>query len=108
MRLEIDDKFRFVSLWLTKSDEEQKEQYIAELQDQIDEYRAKKYKLVIYHSGEGDLLQLVGDLLSHNKNIVNEEKQVENYERGCYNVVSKNKTETNNFERKRSCGKKVR
>jgi hypothetical protein len=108
MRLEVDDKFRFVSIWLTKSDEEQKEQYIEKLQDQIDEYRAKKYKLVIYHSGDGDLLQLIGDLLSHNKNIINDEKQVENSKKECYNVVKSNESIANNFERKVCCGNKVR
>lgn len=108
MKLEVDDKFRLISIWLTKDDEAKKEKYIKELQDQIDMYRAKKYKFVIYHSGDGDLLQLTGDLLSHNKNIINEEKYVENSEKACYNVVRNKNDVKNNIERKARCGKKVR
>lgn len=108
MQLEVNDEFRFVSIWLTNEEEAEKDQYIQELQEQIDDYRARKYKFVIYYSGTGDLLQLTGDLLSHNKNLMNQEKNVEKSETSCYNVVNKRNKDTDNIVKEARRGKKIR
>ncbi len=108
MQLEVNDEFRFVSIWLTNEEEAEKDQYIQELQEQIDDYRARKYKFVIYYSGTGDLLQLTGDLLSHNKNLMNQEKNVEKSETSCYNVVNKRNDDTDNIVKEARRGKKIR
>lgn len=108
MQLEVNDKFRFVSIWLTNEEESERDRYIQELQEQIDDYRSKKYKFVVYYSGTGDLLQLTGDLLSHNKNLINQKKNVEKSETSCYNVINKGKNNTDNIVKEARRGKKIR
>lgn len=108
MQLEVNDEFRFVSIWLTNEEEMERDQYIQELQEQIDDYRARKYKFVVYYSGTGNLLQLTGDLLSHNKNLINQEKNVEKSKTMCYNVVSKSENNKDNIVKEARRGKKIR
>lgn len=108
MQLEVNDEFRFVSIWLANEEELKRDQYIQELQEQIDDYRARKYKFVVYYSGTGDLLQLTGDLLSHNKNLMNREKNVEKSEIAYYNVVNESKSNSDNIAKEARRGKKIR
>lgn len=108
MQLEVNDEFRFVSIWLTNEEESERDRYIQELQEQIDDYRIRKYKLVVYYSGTGDLLQLTGDLLSHNKNLINQEKNVEKSETTCYNVVNKSEKDVDNIVKEAHRGKNIR
>ncbi|MBE5947392.1 MAG: hypothetical protein E7259_10735 [Lachnospiraceae bacterium] len=68
MKIEIDDKIKHVYVWLTK--EESKDSLVMEeIKPMLDEYKDNKYKLIVFHSGEGDLIELTKGLLSHNKNL---------------------------------------
>lgn len=68
MKVEVNDQFRFASVWLTN--EEKNDQQLREsLQSLIAEYKSKKYKFVIFESGSRDLLEQTKGLLGHNKNL---------------------------------------
>lgn len=69
MKVEVNDKFKFACVWLTK-EEKNNEKIKINLDALIQEYKEKKYKFVIFESGEKDLLELTKSLLSHNKNLV--------------------------------------
>lgn len=72
MKVEVNDQFRFASVWLTNEEKDNK-QIRESLQSLMAKYKSKKYKFVIYESGSRDLLEQTKDLLSHNKNLrVNE------------------------------------
>lgn len=68
MKVEVNDRFRFASVWLT-NEEKEDSQVREKLLPIIAEYKAKKYKFVIYESGSRDLLEQTQSLLSHNKNL---------------------------------------
>ncbi len=68
MNIEINDKFKFASVWLT-NEEKENEQIRQSIREHISEFRAKKYRFVIYESGKEDLVEFTGALLSHNKNL---------------------------------------
>lgn len=68
MKIEVFDNLKFACVWLTK--EESDNQEIKEsLKPIMAEYKAKKYKFVVYHSGKCSLLEQTQDLLKHNKNL---------------------------------------
>ena len=68
MKIEVFDNLKFACVWLTK--EESENQEIKEsLKPYMAEYKAKKYKFVVYHSGKKNLLEQTQDLLRHNKNL---------------------------------------
>ena len=68
MKVEVNDRFRFACVWLT-NEEKENQQIREKLLPLMAEYKAKKYKFVVYESGNGDLLEQTKELLSHNKNI---------------------------------------
>ena len=68
MRLQIDvfDNQKIVAVWLTKAerDDERVREKLRELRA---EYKAKKYTVAEYQSGEGDLHTSIYELLRYNK-----------------------------------------
>ena len=64
IELNIHDKQKYVSIWLTKA-----ECCDAELRENLkplyDKYKKKKYRVVVFESGRGDLGLLTRDLLKH-------------------------------------------
>lgn len=68
MQIEVNEQFKFASVWLTNEEKENSE-VLASLQPFIDKYRAMKYRFVTFQSGTQDLLELTQGLLAHNKNL---------------------------------------
>ena len=68
MRLQIDvfDNQKIVAVWLTKAerDDERVREKLRELRT---EYKAKKYTVAEYQSGDGDLHTSIYELLRYNK-----------------------------------------
>ena len=68
MRLQIDvfDNQKIVAVWLTKveRDDERVREKLRELRS---EYKAKKYTVAEYQSGDGDLHTSIYELLRYNK-----------------------------------------
>ena len=69
MKVEVNDRFRFASVWLT-NEEKDNPQVREKLQPLMDKYKEMKYKFVIFESGSRDLLEQTKGLLSHNKSLV--------------------------------------
>ena len=65
IELNIHDEQKYVSVWLTKA-----EAADADLRESLKslytEYKQKKYRVVVFESGRGDLPTLTKDLLRHN------------------------------------------
>ena len=71
MEVEVNDRFRFASVWLT-NEEKDNPQVREKLQPLMD--KEMKYKFVIFESGSRDLLEQTKGLLSHNKSLVANER----------------------------------
>ena len=74
MKIEVNEKFRFASVWLT-NEEKMDQNFRDSLQPLIQTFKDKKYKFVIFESGKGDLMKYTKSLLSHNKNPVRTENE---------------------------------
>ena len=60
----IHDDEKYVEIWLTNA--ESQDTVLREgLKPLFKEYKQKKYRVVIFSSGKGDLLTLTKDLLKH-------------------------------------------
>lgn len=68
MRLQIDvfDNQKIVAVWLTKA-ERGDERVREKLRELRSEYKAKKYTVAEYQSGDGDLHTSIYELLRYNK-----------------------------------------
>ena len=66
MELTVDEKEKYVSIWLTKA-ESADEALRASLVPIYAEYRSRKYRVVVFCSGNGDLATLTGALLRYNR-----------------------------------------
>ena len=65
IELNIHDEQKYVSVWLTRA--ESADPALKEsLKSLYSEYKQKKYRVVIFESGRGDLPTLTRDLLKHN------------------------------------------
>ena len=65
IELNIHDEKKYVSVWLTKA--ESTDSALREsLKSLYSEYKQKKYRVVVFESGRGDLPTLTRDLLKHN------------------------------------------
>lgn len=65
IELNIHDEQKYVSVWLTKA--ETTDPALRErLKSLYSEYKQKKYRVVVFESGRGDLPTLTRDLLKHN------------------------------------------
>lgn len=61
----VHDDMKLVEIWLTKAESED-EAVNRELEPLYAEYKKKKYRVVIFSSGKGDMLEFTKDLLKHN------------------------------------------
>ena len=66
MELTLNEKEKYLSIWLTKA-ESADEALRASLVPIYAEYRSKKYRVVVFCSGNGDLAALTGALLRYNR-----------------------------------------
>jgi len=66
MEICVKDSDKIVEVWLT-NDEKSNTVLRQSLQPLYDEYRQKKYKVAVFQSGHGDLLDNTTGLLLHNK-----------------------------------------
>ena len=65
IELNIHNDQKYVSVWLTKA--ESADLALREsLKSLYSEYKQKKYRVVVFESGRGDLPTLTRDLLKHN------------------------------------------
>ena len=65
IELNIHNDQKYVSVWLTKA--ESADPALKEsLKSLYSEYKQKKYRVVVFESGRGDLPTLTRDLLKHN------------------------------------------
>ena len=65
IELNIHNDQKYVSVWLTKA--ESADPALKEsLKSLYSEYKQKKYRVVVFESGKGDLPMLTRDLLKHN------------------------------------------
>ena len=71
----VHDDEKYVEIWLTNA-ESQDNDLRESLKPLCKEYKQKKYRVVIFSSGKGDLLTLTKDLLKHTLE-VNAKKEVE-------------------------------
>lgn len=67
MQLQVDDKMKLVSIWLTRTEANDSD-LRERLKPLYSEYKAKKYKVAVFESGdEEDLFGLTEALLKDNK-----------------------------------------
>ena len=66
LEINIDDDKRIVSVWLTKA-EKADDNFRQSLKPFYQKYHNRKYKVAVYLSGEGDLLESTKALLLHNR-----------------------------------------
>lgn len=70
MQISIDNQVKYISVWLSHQDMDDPDTEI-KVQRIVEEYKPKKYRVVIFESGNRDLLECTADLLVHNKGIAN-------------------------------------
>ena len=61
----VHDDMKLVEIWLTKAESDD-DVFRRKLEPIFAEYKKKKYRVVIFSSGKGDMLELTKDLLKHN------------------------------------------
>ena len=64
MEIQVQDDKKYVSVWLTRS-EASDASVREQLKPLYGQYRAQKYRVVVFESGIGDLPTLTQDLLRH-------------------------------------------
>ena len=64
MELNVYDDKKYISIWLTKA-EAADAGFQENLKPIYEKYRQKKYRVVVFESGTGDLVTLTKDLLKH-------------------------------------------
>ena len=70
MQIAIDNKVKYISVWLSHQDMNNPDTEI-KIQKIVEEYKPKKYRVVVFESGNRDLLECTADLLVHNKRVAN-------------------------------------
>ncbi len=70
MQISIDNKVKYISVWLSHQDMNNPDTEI-KIQKIVEEYKPKKYRVVVFESGNRDLLECTADLLVHNKRVAN-------------------------------------
>ena len=66
MEINVRDSSKIVEIWLTK-EEKQDVNLRDRLKDMYQEYKAKKYLVAVFESGEQNLEELTGSLLGYNR-----------------------------------------
>ena len=73
----VHDDMKLVEIWLTKAESDD-DVFRRKLEPIFAEYKKKKYRVVVFSSGKGDMLELTKDLLKHNLELsVRKELEVE-------------------------------
>ena len=68
MNLTVNNESKYAIVWMTNAEKADPEM-MKSLQPLIEEYKEKKYRLVIFESGEQDLVEKTSDLLIHNRGL---------------------------------------
>lgn len=71
----VHDDMKLVEIWLTKAESDD-DVFRRKLEPIFAEYKKKKYRVVVFSSGKGDMLELTKDLLKHTLE-VNAKKELE-------------------------------
>ena len=71
----VHDDMKLVEIWLTKAESDD-DVFRRKLEPIFAEYKKKKYRVVVFSSGKGDMLELTKDLLKHTSE-VNAKKELE-------------------------------
>ena len=71
MEIEVKDKEKRVNIWLTRA-ESQDQALLDSLKPLYKEYKAKKYLVAVFHSGNGNMKESIRDLLLYNKTRIRE------------------------------------
>ena len=61
----VHDDMKLVEIWLTKAESDD-DVFRRKLEPIFAEYKKKKYRVIVFSSGKGDILELTKDLLKHN------------------------------------------
>ena len=61
----VHNDMKLVEIWLTKAESDD-DVFRRKLEPIFAEYKKKKYRVVVFSSGKGDILELTKDLLKHN------------------------------------------
>jgi hypothetical protein len=61
----VHDDMKLVEIWLTKAESDD-DVFRRKLEPIFAEYKKKKYRVVVFSSGKGDMLEFTKDLLKHN------------------------------------------
>lgn len=61
----VHDDMKLVEIWLTKAESDD-DVFRRKLEPIFAEYKKKKYRVAVFSSGKGDMLELTKDLLKHN------------------------------------------
>lgn len=69
MEVNVYDDKKYVSLWLTKAEAADTE-LRTKLEPLYAEFKKKKYRVVVFESGNGDLALLTKELLAHNLEVI--------------------------------------
>ena len=69
MEINVHDDKKYVSIWLTKAEVADTE-LRTKLEPFYAECKQKKYRVVVFESGNGDLALLTKELLAHNLEII--------------------------------------
>ena len=68
MNLTVNNESKYVIVWMNNAEKDDLEM-MKSLQPLIEECKEKKYRLVIFESGEQDLVEKTSDLLIHNRGL---------------------------------------
>ncbi len=71
MELEVRDREKRVNIWLTHA-ESQDAGFMESLKPIYRDYKAKKYLVAVFHSGNGNMKESIRDLLIYNKTRIRE------------------------------------
>lgn len=71
----VHDDMKLVEIWLTKAESDD-DVFRRKLEPIFAEYKKKKYRVAVFSSGKGDMLELTKDLLKHTLE-VNAKKELE-------------------------------
>ena len=76
MQMNVYDNNKYVSIWLTNA-EAADTQLRESLTPLYQKYKDKKYRVVVFESGKGDLPTLTRDMLKHNLDLFAQNEPVQ-------------------------------
>lgn len=69
MEVNVYDDKKYVSIWLTKAEAADTE-LRSKLESFYSAFKEKKYRVIVFESGNGDLALLTKELLAHNLEVI--------------------------------------